>query len=415
MGEIKNSTTDKTVAYVSGDGIFNATTGRKSQIIKDGKIYSSITGELIGTYSGGGSGSGGSTEGSGKYRVRFFDYDGTILKTVYTDGGAVTAPNVPEHERLLFQEWNNDFDDITADLDVGAIYTTKSGKCEFDIDINSLTGLTQYIGIRLTSGTVTIEWGDGQSETLSTVGDTIVAHTYAASGKYTIMLSGTSEWRVEKISTDDTGAHVNNLSITAARLVGLIYPQQNGAFAKMCMCKTITVDSSSNRVHQNFFNTAYCLTHFNFPRKFPNEMYMFNTCNALEHIVFAQGETFIKNIGGGGGANYKTCFLPNTLVTISDAAFRGWQFREPVTIPASVTTLGAEAFYNRNVEVTVEKLVMKSTTPVAIQIAFGWNAGGTFPSNGTLKEIIVPAGCGEAYKSATNWSYYADIIKEEEI
>lgn len=62
MSEIKNSTTDKTVAYASGDGIFNATTGRKARIIKDGKIYSSITGKLIGTYSGGSSGSGGASK-----------------------------------------------------------------------------------------------------------------------------------------------------------------------------------------------------------------------------------------------------------------------------------------------------------------------------------------------------------------
>lgn len=47
---------------------------------------------------------------------------------------------------------------------------------------------------------------------------------------------------------------------------------------------------------------------------------------------------------------------------------------------------------------------MLSTTPPTIQ-------SDTFYAN-YLNKIIVPKGTGDAYKSATNWSAYADYIEE---
>ena len=47
---------------------------------------------------------------------------------------------------------------------------------------------------------------------------------------------------------------------------------------------------------------------------------------------------------------------------------------------------------------------MKPTTPPEI-------SSNTFTSS-KLNKIIVPVGCGEAYKSATNWSNFADYIEE---
>ena len=72
-----------------------------------------------------------------------------------------------------------------------------------------------------------------------------------------------------------------------------------------------------------------------------------------------------------------------------------------VTIPNSVTSIGNGAFNNCN---KLKSVTMLSTTPPTISSL-------TFPSNfsGT---ITVPAGTGDAYKAATNWSVYADKIQE---
>jgi hypothetical protein len=417
MSEIKNSTTDKTVAYVSGDGIFNATTGRKSQIIKDGKIYSSITGELIGTYSGGGSGSGGgSSEGFGKYRVRFFDYDGTILKTVYTDGGAVTAPSVPEHERLLFQEWNNDFDNITSDLDVGAIYTTKSGKCEFDVWVNNQVNelspdskipRTVYMGVNLISGTVTVEWGDGETETLSTVGIARLTHTYPETGKYILMVSGDSEWTLPNYAfssngTGGTGRHDTN--VTDVRLAKFQRPRQDSVFTMLAACETLTLDKESIGTNQRLFCNMRCLRHLNLPRGMRGNLWLVDGCTNLKHIVLPLSFDYF-DYGFAGGCYLEDLVIPpNTTCLCSLPPFA---MRE-ITVPGKVNEIKDRTFFVENTYSALRSVVMQPGVPPTLATST------VFQLDGSLKEIIVPAGCAEAYKSATNWSTFADIIKEEE-
>ncbi len=58
-----------------------------------------------------------------RYRVRFFDYDNTLLKTDSVEyQAAATAPANPYREGYTFIGWNQEFDSITADLDVHAQY-----------------------------------------------------------------------------------------------------------------------------------------------------------------------------------------------------------------------------------------------------------------------------------------------------
>lgn len=61
--------------------------------------------------------------------------------------------------------------------------------------------------------------------------------------------------------------------------------------------------------------------------------------------------------------------------------------------------MGTTEFY---INTYLTEIHMLPTTPPTIQS----NTIG-FAMNSDLK-IIVPAGCGEAYKAATNWAKYAD-------
>lgn len=57
------------------------------------------------------------------YTVTFKDYDGTILKTENVKKGEnATAPDVPEREYFVFVGWDNDYENITANTVVTAIY-----------------------------------------------------------------------------------------------------------------------------------------------------------------------------------------------------------------------------------------------------------------------------------------------------
>lgn len=100
-----------------------------------------------------------------------------------------------------------------------------------------------------------------------------------------------------------------------------------------------------------------------------------------------------------------TVRLPSGLTSIGTGVFSGCTKLNNLVIPASVTDIGTTAlrFGSSTNKVTITFL---STTPPTI-------ATTTLPIKTTnLNKIIVPAGCGDAYKAATNWSSYADYIEE---
>ncbi|MBO5789247.1 MAG: InlB B-repeat-containing protein, partial [Clostridia bacterium] len=58
-----------------------------------------------------------------KYTVCFYDYDGNLLKTEKLYAGEdATAPEVPQHDDLVFLGWDKNFDNVQTDLTVTAKY-----------------------------------------------------------------------------------------------------------------------------------------------------------------------------------------------------------------------------------------------------------------------------------------------------
>ena len=132
--------------------------------------------------------------GTGQFLVRFFDFDGTILKQeLVAAGGTVTAPLIPTHEYLTFHSWNNALTNIQSDLDVGAIYNTTNGKSYLFITVNSITGLspTLYFN-KSTTSLMTINWGDNSTSTSTTSGNQNISHTYAVAGDYIITIENSA-------------------------------------------------------------------------------------------------------------------------------------------------------------------------------------------------------------------------------
>lgn len=134
-----------------------------------------------------------------KIEVRFFDADGTLLQTNYIDyGGSVTPPPNPSYdpERLTFKRWasaiGERFDNITHDVDYGALYTINDGAYHLFCTFNDETGYMVTLPVdQNTSGhTITIDWGDGTpNDTTTNSGTTNISHTYAQAGDYEIIVS----------------------------------------------------------------------------------------------------------------------------------------------------------------------------------------------------------------------------------
>ena len=334
-------------------------------------------------------------EGSGKYRVRFFDYDGTILKTVCTDGGAVTAPSVPEHERLLFQEWNNDFDDIASDLDVGAIYTTKSGMSEFDFDLNAQTGKSVTVRMNVLVSGVVIAWGDGVIETITATGAADFTHEYSSYGKYTVKVSGS--WQAAGYFCPDNGQ--NRYTLTSAHLAGV--SGMDNMFFNCYALRSITADTAVNQISSNAFQGTV-IPHLNVPRNMPSVINFLLQAGKLKTVSLPRNFDLSKGAAFGNCSCLQEILLPQTAVLGADT-FKHTALAQ-VEIPGTVTNIQGFCFGSVS---SLFKVVMKPAVPPVL-------ATNSFPADGSLKEIIVPAGCGEAYKSATNWSTFADIINEEE-
>lgn len=93
--------------------------------------------------------------------------------------------------------------------------------------------------------------------------------------------------------------------------------------------------------------------------------------------------------------------IPDNVTEIGYVVFGDCTRLTSVTIGDSVTTMGDKVFYHCT---SLTSVYCKATTPPAL--------GGTdvFDYNGSGRKIYVPAESVDAYKSATNWSEYADAI-----
>lgn len=133
-----------------------------------------------------------------KIEVRFFDADGTLLQQSFIDyGGSVTPPANPNYDpdRLTFKRWasaiGERFDNITHDVDYGALYTINDGAYHLFCTFNDTTGYTVTLSPYQTAAhTITIDWGDGtENDTKTNSGTTNISHTYAQAGDYEIIVS----------------------------------------------------------------------------------------------------------------------------------------------------------------------------------------------------------------------------------
>lgn len=108
-----------------------------------------------------------------------------------------------------------------------------------------------------------------------------------------------------------------------------------------------------------------------------------------------------------GGTTITSITIPDNIKTISDCVFFDCKQLVSVEIrgATALTRIGSNTFYNCT---ALETVTLQTTKPPTL-------SSGNFTNCNALKKIAVPIGSGEAYKSATNWSKYADIIVEEEM
>lgn len=114
--------------------------------------------------------------------------------------------------------------------------------------------------------------------------------------------------------------------------------------------------------------------------------------------------TTIGNYAFNNCSSLTSVNMPN-VITIGSNAFAVCQYLTLLTIPATCTSINQ---YALRCGYTTRKctFIFEGTTPPVI--------GTQLFQTSYINKIIVPKGCGETYKTATNWATFADYIVEAE-
>lgn len=133
----------------------------------------------------------------------------------------------------------------------------------------------------------------------------------------------------------------------------------------------------------------------------------FNGCEGLKNVTLTPNITKISSNTFNGCSALEAITILSGVTNIETGAFNNCTALTSVTIPSSIASIGANAFsfLSVNAEDLKRTVTIYATTPPTI----------TSPDVFGIKgytEFVVPAGCGDTYKTAKNWSELADYITE---
>ncbi len=371
--------------------------------------------------------SGGGSPSADANDVNFRDYDGTIVYSYSaSDFAALTAmPDNPSHSGLIARGWNWALSDAKTyvakygRLEIGQMYITDDGKTKIYIHIDHDTPssrMTFYVRFTATvKNGVTIDWGDGSTETNSATAATNYPHTYAAAGDYVITLEvtngsvsfeGTSGGSGHSIyGSRASASSYNRGRIRAVEIGENVTSIGSYAFYNCYSLTSITIPDSVTSIGSSMFNNCYSLTSITIPDSVTSiGSSTFNNCYSLTFITIPDGVTSIWNSTFNSCYSLTSITIPDDVTSIGSTAFGSCYSLTSITIPDGVTDIGSQAFQNCY---GVAEYHLLPTTPPTLA---NTNAFSNIASDCV---IYVPVGTLEAYQSATNWSTYASKMQEE--
>ena len=191
---------------------------------------------------------------------------------------------------------------------------------------------------------------------------------------------------------------VEHLTLTGVTSLG------NNAFVRAFNLKDISLPNTLTTIGNSVFSYCTALEEITIPNTVTSiGTNAFDNCISLTRVTLPNTLTALSNNLFLHCAALAEITLPSTITTIGNSVFSYCSSLVEITIPASVTSMGTNVFQN---SWAISKVVMLPTTPPTIQS--NTFDSSLFPS----LTIYVPAGCGNTYKTASNWSSWADYIVE---
>ena len=372
---------------------------------------------------------------TGDYKVTFIDYDATILKEQWVDSGnSATAPTIPTHTGLTFIKWSNDFSNITEDMTVGSVYETTDGKTHAFVTFTAVTSLviTLYLNKSDTS-TLTVDWGDGSSNTFTNSGNfNTGAHAYASAGDYEITLwmsSGSGTYSLGNATSTTTFVGGNVVvqmnTLTKVWIGENVINIGNYAFSNSGSLKAITIPDNFTTINTYAFRSCFGLKAVIIPnsvKTFGN--YVFTSCQSLSYITIPDNLTSIGNSCFTSCWNLSLVKIPNSVMSLGSSLFNSCYSIGKINVNEGITTIGNSFCTNC---AKMNSIIIPSTITYIGDTAFNVCRNllqyqvlpsvpptlantNAFSGINSIAKIYVPDASVTAYKTATNWSTYANYI-----
>ena len=164
--------------------------------------------------------------------------------------------------------------------------------------------------------------------------------------------------------------------------------------------QSVTIPDSVTSIGAYVFNSCRTLQSVTIPDSATSiGAYVFNACYSLQSVTIPEGVTSIGNSAFSYCYALQSVTIPDSVTSIESNAFRNCYVLQSVTIPDSVTSINSNAF---NSCYTISFYHIRPPVPPTLS---NTNAFGDISTDTVF---YVPANSLNTYKTANNWSTYAD-------
>lgn len=356
------------------------------------------------------------------YTVRFFDGEKVLSSQTVKYGDTATPPST-DKENYMFLGWEIDGEDATDFTIYGD--TDFYGKWEFlgeprieteleDGNVVSVTVINYITAPSLYAYKNTLRYADlSKSPRMTTIKDSYFSGYKQLS---TAILP-------ESLTSMGDSVFSSCSSLTYIRIPSNVKEIAKYTFRLCKSLAEVSIPDDITSIGDNAFSYCESLKSFDMPDsvtsigayafmgsgldiiKIPNgvtkiEEYTFNSCKSATSVIFNNNVVSIGEVSFYGCENITSIVIPDSVTEISQMAFSQCTALENVTIGSGITSIGDAAF---NSDSALKSVTVLAQTPPTL---------GKNMFTLAKPKIYVPYGCGDAYKSATNWSAHASRIEE---